>query len=152
MTEKIISTTDKLGNPIEIYHSKSLTWSPAYPSFLRGLADLMEQKFRYPIKSWDDALCGVFYATHNDIIIGHVVYNLLQAEDAKTVWVIEGAVERDYRQRGIYTELYKHLENFSRSIGCLVLASTVHRDNLARLSSAAKIGMVPIYHQIMKRL
>lgn len=152
MTIHINTTTDKLGNPLEIYQSPSLTWSPAYSAFLRGLADLMEQGFRYPVKTWDDSKCGIFYAMQDNIIVGHVVYNLLQAEDAKTVWVVEGAVELDYRQRGIYTELYKYLEDYCRSIGCLVLASTVHRDNKARLASAAKIGMVPIYHQIMKKL
>lgn len=152
MTEHITTTSDNTGSIVEIYHSPSLTWSPAYPAFLRGLATLMEQKFRYPIKSWDDSLCGCFYAEIDGDIVGHVVYNRMQVEDAKTIWVIEGAVEPEYRRRGIYTALYRYLEDYSRSIGCLVLASTVHRDNHARLASAAKIGMVPIFHQIMKKL
>lgn len=152
MTKHIDTITDKLGNSLEIHHSESLVWSPAYSSFLRGLADLIDQKFRYPIRTWNDDTCGVFYAVQDNKIVGHVVYSLDQGAASKTVWVIEGAVEPEYRQRGIYTSLYKHMEDYLKSIGCLILGSTVHRDNHARLASAAKIGMVPIFHQIMKKL
>ena len=142
---------DKFGDTVLIMHSDSLAMSPFYTFFLRQMASLIDNGFGYPMTSWVDEHCAGVYATdESGKILGHIVYE--HNESRKMLWITLSAVADDARGRGIYTLLHKYFEQIGKDKGCWAISSHVHKNNKVRLASAEKVGMVPIFHYMAKKL
>ena len=146
-------TTEQLstGQSLAIIRTTTLAMSPIYTFFLRATADLIDAGHAWPLTSWSDDLCEAVYAELDGEIIGHIVYSK-EKLDKKILWITLSAVAPEYRGRGIYKILHGHFENIARDLDCLYVASQVHKNNTARLRSAAKEGMTPTFHTMGKRL
>lgn len=142
--------TDKLGNEIQIMKTDTLGASPIYSFFLRQMAELIDAGYSLPVQTWDDNKCGAIYATVNNKVIGHIVYEF--KPDQNTLWITLSAVDSSCRGRGIYTILHKHFEAVAREMGCWAIASHVHKDNLIRQASCKQVGMKPIFYFMGKKL
>lgn len=142
---------DKIGREVEIYRTTSLAISPIYTFFLREMADLIDAGHAWPFTSWKDDDCEAIYAQINGKIVGHIVYSK-EKLDRKTLWITLSAVDKDYRDNGIYTLLHKHFENIAREMNCTFIASQVHKNNLVRLKSAQKVGMSHAFYYMGKKI
>lgn len=150
MDQQILSsTTTTSGTPLEIYHSPTLTMSPVYPLFLRGISALISSGNRESYKSWDDDLCGSVYAMHGKDIIGQLVYS---KEDKKILFVVEAFVEPDFRGQGIYTILHQQLEVLAKDMGYWAVSINVPVDNLDGLKLANKLGMSSVFYRMLKKI
>lgn len=149
--QQLAIETDKLGNEIIVMHSNSLSMSPVYTFFLRQMANLIDNEFGYPITSWEDENCEAVYVTDKDgKVLGHIVYE--HQTDKNLLWIVLSAVDTVCRGRGIYTIMHKYFEQVAKERGCWAIASHVHKNNAVRLASAAKVGMVPVFHYMGKKL
>lgn len=143
---------DLNGDQIKVYRTDSLGMSPIYSFFLRHYAELIEAGHAYPVTAWDDVKCGAVYVTHNENIVGHIVYDKDFPAAAGALWIILSAVDKNYRGRGIYKILHKHFEITAKELGYWAIASHVHVKNTVRLKSAESVGMKPIFHLIGKKI
>lgn len=151
MEPKILATEfDNSGNSITIKQVDKITYPPLYPFFLREQANLIEAGLSYPQTSWNDDSCGAIFAEKDGKIIGHIVYDVSRQPGA--LWIILSAVEESSRRTGIYHLMHKHFESLAKEFGKWYIASHVHIKNAARLKSAEKEGMKPIFYFIAKKL
>lgn len=142
--------TDKEGREIEIYHASDLILSEVYPFFLIQAANLMDSGFAWKTKFWDEDVSAAIYAKYNNNIIGHIVYQHLEKE--RSLWIVLSSVDPDQRGKGIYSILHNYYETKARSLHCLSLSSSVHKNNKVRLKSAAAVGLRPAFHSMIKKL
>ncbi len=142
---------DKSGKEIKIMHTDSLGMSPIFTFFLRQMATLIDNGFAYPFTSWNDGDCSAVYATdENGKILGHIVYE--HYENKGLLWITLSAVDEDSRGLGIYTILHGYFEQIAKEKGCWAISSHIHKNNKVRLASADKVGMVPVFHWMGKKL
>ena len=144
---------DKLGNEVNILHSTALALSPVYTFFLRHTAKLIDDGFAFPVTNWEDKNCGAIYATDdNGKVLGHIVYSTEYIEQFGHLWIVLSAVEDHSRGRGIYTIMHKYFEQLAKDMGCWSIASYVHKNNKVRLATAEKVGLLPAFHIMGKKI
>lgn len=148
MKEFLSTELDKAGKEINIYRVDRIAMSPVYSFFLKQMAELIDNKHAYPLTSWDDE-CAAVYAEENGNILGHIVYDLKKKD---ILWIVLSAVDKDHRERGIYSILHKYLEQTAKEINYNFIASHIHVNNSVRLASAEKVGMKPVYYYMAKKI
>ena len=151
-TTHLATTTDKLGNTIDILHTDKIGMSPIFTFFLRQMAELIDNKFAFPVTTWTDNDSAV-YAVQGDKILGHIVYSRggLTGSD-NVLYITLSSVDSECRGRGIYTILHEHFENTAKKLGCSAISSHIHKNNAVRLKSAEKVGMHTVFNYVFKRL
>jgi GNAT superfamily N-acetyltransferase len=151
-TTHLATTTDKLGNSIDILHTDKIGMSPIFTFFLRHMAELIDNKFAFPLTTWTDNDSAV-YAVQGDKILGHIVYSRGGLTGSENVlYITLSAVDPECRGRGIYTILHEHFENKARELGCSAISSHIHKNNHVRLKSAEKVGMRSIFQYMFKKI
>jgi len=151
-TEHLATEQDKLGNSIDILHTDKIGMSPIFTFFLRQMAELIDNKFAFPVTTWTDNDSAV-YAVDGDKILGHIVYSRGGLTGNESVlYITLSAVNPECRGRGIYTLLHKHFENKAKELGCSAISSHIHKNNSVRLKSAEKVGMRPVFHYVFKKI
>jgi RimJ/RimL family protein N-acetyltransferase len=143
---------DKAGNLLTVYKSEQLGMSPAYSFFLKHYAELIDNGQGYPTTTWNDKTCGVIYAMKADEIVGAIIYDREHPNADGGVWIVLSATSRASRGQGIYNILHRYLETTAKSLNKSSILSFVHVTNTARLRSAEKEGMAPIFYMIGKKL
>jgi hypothetical protein len=108
----------------------------------------MEAGFAIPRSNWTEELCGIIYATIDDVIVGSITY---QTGNDGLLLLMSG-VDTNQRQNGIFKILNVHFENMARRLNRKFIFSTVHVDNKVRLLTAKKTNFNPIYRLITKIL
>jgi hypothetical protein len=144
--------TDKAGNLLTVYKTEQLGMSPAYSFFLKYYAELIDNGQGYSVTTWNDKTCGVIYAMQSEEIVGAIVYDRENPNAYDGVWIVLSAVKHTSRGQGIYKILHQHLETTAKSLSKSSILSFVHVTNTARLRSAEKEGMSPIFYMIGKKL
>lgn len=139
---------DKNGNSIQIYKVDRIGMSPVFTFFLRQIADLIDNGYGFPVTSWDDD-CSSLYAMQGDKIIGHIVYD---TKKKGVLWIVFSATDENYRRLGIYSTLFKYLEQIAKDLNFWVISSHSHINNQDRLKTAEKVGMKPVYYYMAKKL
>jgi ribosomal protein S18 acetylase RimI-like enzyme len=145
----LASEVDKLGNIIDIKKCDTIAHSPVFTFFLRTMAETIDSGFGYPVTSWKDDDCEVVYAESNGKILGNIVYS---KSDSRTLFIELAAVDKEFRNRGIYGILYKHVENVARSYNYDAISSLVHKSNSIVLESIKKVDRYPQFCFYAKRL
>ena len=150
MKEQLLSvqtiSTDK---ELKIFHSQTLSMSPAYPLFLKGVAFLIENKFVDSSINWSDDSHGAVYATVDNVVVAQLVY---QKNNSLLFTIVEGYVAPEFRRLGIYTLLNSHLEDVARQLKCYAIGISVHVDNSVGVELSKKIGFNPISYKMRKVL
>jgi ribosomal protein S18 acetylase RimI-like enzyme len=147
--ELLATEQDKLKNFVEIKKCDTIAHSPVYTFFLKTMAETIDNGFGIPVTSWSDLECEAIYAEMNNQILGLIVYSKL---DRGTIFIKLGAVSKEFRGRGIYTILYKHLESVAISQGYDAISSLIHRNNTIIQETVKKENRWPEYCFYAKRL
>jgi ribosomal protein S18 acetylase RimI-like enzyme len=151
-TTHLATTTDKLGNTIDILHTDKIGMSPIFTFFLRHMAELIDNKFAFPMTTWSDDDSAV-YAVQGDKILGHIVYSKGGLSGSENVlYITLGAIDPECRGRGIYTILHHYLEDTGKKLGCSAITSHIHKNNTAALKSAENLGKRTLFNYVFKRL
>lgn len=119
---------------------------PVYPFFLRHLADLIEQKFSSPAITWNDKHCKAIYLESENLIIGSIIYSTEFINEGKFLYIQLSAVDKKYRNQGIYKFLHLHFENIALESGCKFISGFAHKNNLIRIKSFQCVELDPLYH------
>jgi len=149
---KIISTEpDRLGQPVNIRCVEEITNTPVLSFFLRNMAQLIDRGHStQAIPS--TARLKAIYCEIDGVVVGHIVFDILDGHVPKTSWIVLSAIDPAYQRRGLYTMLHGHFEAWSKRLGCGKIASFVHVDNLVRQASCSQVGMKPVYYRMEKEL
>ena len=66
------------------------------------------------------------------------------------LWIQSVYVERDWRRRGVFRALYRHVERLSRGPGMCGLRLYVHDHNRAARDTYRRLGMVPPGYSVLE--
>lgn len=139
---------DKLGVDVEINYCQMLGGTQNLVFFLTQYTKLIQNGHAHPQMVGSNRSKAV-YATIDSRIVGQITFEILD-DYSKTTWITLSAVDEEFRGRGIYSLLHKHLEALMLELGSRKLASQVHVDNTGRQASAKKAGMKPVYYRMEK--
>lgn len=94
--------------------------------------------------------CSAVYIEVDGKIVGNIIYSYI-AEQKRT-WVYLGSVDAAYRQRGLYSIMFREFESISRKVGAIEMSAHIHVDNMPILAASAKHGFLPNFSRMSKRL
>ena len=149
---KLLDTiSDKNNNQIDIYSSK-LALSPAFSLILRTYAEIVEKKLAPPHINLDNT-DSVIWAQRNDgTILGGICYKFGDKEDWNSAYIQLSFTADSSRGLGINALCHPYLEQDAKSSGYTRVMSMVHVNNQARLRSAEKVGLKPMFYVMYKQI
>lgn len=151
MIETLAQEVIKDGRLMVIKHSSSMAFTPAFPFYLKQVAELIENGHGSSFTSWDDDTTGIIWGEIDDQIVAIFAYHTDQLK-YKILNVCLTSVEKSHRGLGIHTIMNRYFELIAKRLGCTVTAATVHPNNTVRLKSAEKDGLKIGYYKLYKRL
>lgn len=151
MIEILGQDKDKTGCLLTIKRSQRLAFSPAYATFVKQMAELIENGHAHNFATWSDDDCGIIWAECQTKICGIFCYNKERINE-KLLFVQLTGVEKEYRKRGIHTILNKYFEQTANELGCHVTVATVSPANTVRLSSCEKDNLILKYLAMYKKI
>lgn len=146
----LATETDKKGSEVVIKNTTAIGYTPVLPFFMKQFSELCQLGWAHPVFTCNNTTRAI-YAEIDGQVVGHIVYNILE-DQIKTTWIYLSAVDDNFRQRGIYNLMHKHLETTVKKLGSQKIASYVHVDNKPRQASCASVGMKPFYYRMEKEL
>jgi len=148
--KKLEDTKDKLGNPIEIWQSDTLQYTPTVPTFLKVYAELIEKNYALESFSFKITNKVVWIQDSAGNVMAGIAYDFYQ--DTKVGWIVLSFTEPKYRGRGLNQICHNYFESECKKAGMVYLSSLVSVDNQSRIKSAAKVGLVPKWYRMYKPL
>lgn len=145
---KLAVVKDKTGTEVTVMYCPVVGGTKCMTFFLQQFVKLIENGYAHPHITGNNKLKAI-YATIDGKIVGQITFDV-QDDYAKTTWINLSSVDENYRSRGIYNILHRHLEEFMPQFGSRKLASFVHVDNLTRQASCNRVGMKPVYYRMEK--
>jgi len=148
---KVLATIkDKQGVDVVIKHATQLAYSPALPLFMKHHAELMTSGHANNIFIATNKSQAV-YAEINGKVVGEIAFDIKE-DYVKAAYIIAGAVEVQYRSRGIYKMLHTHLEEVAKAAGCTKIRSEVHPDNVSMIRTFNSLGKRIAFHRVEKNI
>lgn len=145
---KIEDTVDTLGNPIEIWYSDSIQYTPVVATFLRVWAELVDKGWSLATFAFKITNRVVWAQDSTGKVLGGIAYDYWPEQ--KMGWLVLSFTEPDFRGRGLNKLCHKHYEFDCKRAGAVMLGSLVEVNNESRIKSAAKVGMLPKFYRMHK--
>jgi GNAT superfamily N-acetyltransferase len=146
---KLLDTITKDNNSIEVW-SGQLSFSPVFSLVLRTYAEIVEKNLapaRLDLNNTD----SVVWAQRTDgTILGGICYKF--EKDYNSVYIELSFTAENSRGLGINSICHHYVEQDAKNLGYTAVMSTVHINNKARLNSAEKVGLNPLYYIMHKKL
>jgi hypothetical protein len=150
-------TTTTNGLPVEIWISKTLTFTPVIGLVLRTYAELLDKKLASPTVHLLDfgekihKKTKVIWAQSDDgTPLGGIYYRIDKATGM--AWIILSFTSPEFRGQGVNALCHHYLEQDCQKRGIQRILSSVHINNQARLNSATKVEMYPLFHTMYKKI
>lgn len=128
----------------------TLEGSPALAPFMRNYADLIANGWARPFTPHNSKHKVVYAVNDDNVVMGGIVYSI--TAETNTGWIVFSFTEPQFRKQGVYTALHAELEKRMKLNGVTDLASHVHVDNKVRQASCEKVGMMPEFYRMNKKL
>jgi hypothetical protein len=149
MADQLISSLNNFDNLIEVYHNDAIYLSRAFPVFLRGYADRLDNDFIILGKPWFKINCGILYLNCNEKIIGYLAYG---DEKNNLLYTVDINIDEKFRNIDIYKILITNLEIIAKEKNCLAISAILYVDNIIAIRAAEESGLIEIYKQFVKKL
>lgn len=146
----LANATDKTDAKVTLKHVNQIGYSPVFTFYIKNYAELIEADLGYPVFKASNTTPAI-YAEIDGRVVGHIVYELMD-DPIKTAWIVLSAVDKDYRQRGIYNLMHDQFEKFVKALGSKRIASHVHINNVARQASCESCGMKKVWYKMEKNI
>jgi GNAT superfamily N-acetyltransferase len=117
---------------------------------MREYATLIERGWARPYTAHNDKHKIIYACNESDTVMGGIVYGLNTIN--KVGWIVFSFTVPEYKRQGVYTALHSELEKRLRDAGMVDLASHVHVDNTVRQASCERVGMMPEFYRMNKKL
>lgn len=146
--KKISDQQDGQGNPIEVWHSDTLQYTPVLPTFLRVWAELIEKGWALATFSFKITNKVVWVQDAAGNVQGGIAYEYYP--DQKMGWIVLSFTDPGFRGRGLNQICHEYFEADCKRLGAVMVSSLVAADNQSRVRSAAKVGMLPKFYRMHK--
>lgn len=146
---KIGTCNDSRGSTLDIHQSNSLSLCPALSLFLKVYAEILDQGFANPNVAWRNK-SSMVWAEINGKVVGGICYEY--EPETRMGWIVLSFTHPDYRGRGINGLLHEFFEAEIKKLGGARIASLIHVDNVSRIKSAEKVGLLPQFYRTLKIL
>lgn len=148
-SDKILTVEkDQSGNTVVIRYTENYCEESTYEFFLTELENLKNSGHR--IEKSIGAGGSAVYAEINNEIVGIVAYNTNSRKTENLIWLVLGAVKKEYQKNGIYRMMRNQFEIICKAQGFDGVASHIHVDNQVALQSAQNLGASSIYNYMVK--
>jgi RimJ/RimL family protein N-acetyltransferase len=147
---KLCETVDKTGEAVEIWYANKIGGTPALPLFLRVYAEIVEKGFATSLFMFSDNDQVVWAQRPNGKVIGGISFEY--QPEKRCGFLVLSFTDPNERGKGINELCHSAYESQSKEHGAVFLQSIVHVDNTSRIKSAAKVGMMPKYLQMYKKI
>lgn len=148
-SDKILTVEkDQSGNTVVIRYTENYCEENTYEFFLTELENLKNSGHR--IEKSLGAGGSAVYAEINNEIVGIVAYNTNSRKTENLIWLVLGAVKKEYQKNGIYKMMRNQFEIICKAQGFDGVASHIHVDNRVALQSAQNLGASSIYNYMVK--
>jgi hypothetical protein len=148
---KLATLKDKLGKSVEVKSCNQTSIGPPelMAFFYSSLAELIDLGHGSPWPGYTSKSMAV-YIEINDVIVGLIMFNY--NADQRQAFIVLSAVNKEYRNRGLYKLMHYEFEKASKKLGAKQITSLVHVDNAGRLASAKTVDFVPQFYKMIKDL
>ena len=147
---KLLDTTvDKNNNPIQIYISQ-LSFSPAFSLVLRTYAEIVDKKLAPPHLDLGNTDSVIWAQNIDGNILGGICYKF--EEDWNSAYIQLSFTDENSRGLGINSICHHYVEQDAKKLGYSRVMSMVHINNTARLKSAEKVGLKPMFYMMHKKI
>jgi RimJ/RimL family protein N-acetyltransferase len=139
---------DKSNSILELWQSNRIIDSPCVPLYNQIANELLEKQWSL-YNEYNDDLRIVWVQDSKRQIFGGIAYTI---DEHRTGWIVLSFTDPKYRGHGINQLCHEAYETDCKNLGCIRVASHVHLDNKSRLTSAEKVGMLPKFFVIGKKI
>jgi hypothetical protein len=146
--QKLSTTVDKLGTPIEIWQSSSIQHTPCVPLILKVYQELLDKAWVPSVIPFRPSQQVVWLQDTGGKVLAGIVYEY--QSDFLNGYLVLSFTDPDYRGRGLNEICHHCYEINCKKQGAVTLSSFVHVDNIARIKSAEKVGMLPKFYKMQK--
>jgi len=146
---KVGSKLDSHGRSLDIYQSNLLSLCPALSLFLKVYAETIDQGHANPMVSWRNK-SSIVWAQLGTQVVGGICYEY--EPEARMGWIVLSFTDPEYRGCGINGILHEFFEAEIKNLGGVRIASLIHIDNVSRIRSAEKVGLLPQFYRTLKIL
>jgi hypothetical protein len=148
--QKLSNSVDQSGNPIEIWHSTDLQHTPCIPLVLRVYAELIDQKWTPSVLIFKPTSRVIWVQNSDAKVMAGIVYEY--QPEFQNGHLILSFTDPDHRGQGLNKICHLGYEADCKKLGAINLSSFVHVDNISRLRSAEKVGMLPKFYKMHKEI
>jgi GNAT superfamily N-acetyltransferase len=138
------------GKIAKIYHTTGVRECPAVPLMLRVYADLIDSGFNLRSSLSFTNSSSMIWIEHYEKVIGGICFETWG--DSKTHWISLSFTDPEWRGQGVNRHCHNKLEELTRDNGFLYIASLVNVNNKARIATCEKLGLVPEFYRMSKRV
>jgi GNAT superfamily N-acetyltransferase len=146
---KLLDTINKDNNIIQIYISQ-LSFSPVFSVVLRTYSEIVEKKLAPPQLDLDNDNSVVWAQKEDGTILGGICYKF--KEDWNSAYIQLSFTAENSRGLGINAICHPYVEQDAKNLGYTRVMSMVHINNTARLKSAEKVGLKPLFYMMHKKI
>ena len=146
---KLLDTISKDHDIIQIFISQ-LSFSPAFSLVLRTYAELVEKKLAPPNLELENTNSVIWAQKPDGNILGGICYSF--EEDWNSAYIQLSFTAESSRGLGINALCHPYVEHEAKSLGYTRVMSMVNINNEARLKSARKVGLHPLFYIMHKKI
>jgi ribosomal protein S18 acetylase RimI-like enzyme len=146
---KLASLPDKTGQIVEVKFCNQASIGPAelMSFFYKNLAELIDAGHGLQWPGYSSKSMAVYLEIDN-VIVGHIMFNF--NADMKQTHIVLSAVDKNYRNRGLYKILHYELMKVSKKLGATQITSFVHINNTIMKTAAQSVDYSPQFYKMLK--
>lgn len=149
--KKFKETFDKDGNPLCLFQSDLIEFTPAFLPIWKSWIEVYE-------KGW--AIHRIHFGNNSSVMWAErpngkfcSAINYRWIPEDKAIWILMTTTEDSERGKGINTILQEEVEYRGKTKhGATNVGSTIHADNIIALKSAERMGRHPIFYRTHKEI
>ena len=140
---------DAAGDEFDIHHQDSLILCPAMSLFLKTYAEVLDSGFANPSITWKNSNRMVWAERDQQVIAG-ICYEYMP--EIKLGWIVLIFTDKKFRGRRLKEKLHDVFEKDIQGLGGKRLGSFVHMNNVSSLKSAERVGLLPDFYRMYKKI
>lgn len=147
---QLLKQVNRNGKIINVYNSDSIAETPPFKLIFQCYNELLEKNLAIHNVPFKPSSSVVWLENENKEILGGIVYEYYSEKNEG--WICISFTDPKFRGKGVNAAAHTELYEILRAKGAVSVGSTVSINNEARLRSAKKVGLEPLYYRMYKKL
>ena len=145
-----IKQINKNGKNIFVFDSPVIAETPPYKLIFQCYNELLDKDMTMHNIPFRNNSSVIWIENDKQEVLGGIVYDFIP--DRYEGWICLSFTDPKYRGKGINAMMHTELYALLRKKGAVSVGSHVSINNQARLNSAKKVGLEPLYYRMFKKL